>query len=272
MLQPIFGVFKAVIGVVHLLPLPGSPGWQGDFNKVLARARSDAEALASGGVDGIIVENFGDVPFEKDRVGPETVASLALAVSEVQRMVKLPLGINVLRNDPLVALAVASVTGARFIRVNVHTGAMLTDEGIIEGRSAETLRYRRALAAEVKIFADVLVKHAVPLGNQSLGDMARATVERGRADALIITGPFTGDAADLDDVAEVRDVVPGIPNLVGSGITEANVNKYLAHADGVIVGTSIKVGGIVDNPVDPDRVARLMKRVRGFRQPGPSDP
>ncbi|MEE9247499.1 MAG: BtpA/SgcQ family protein [Dehalococcoidia bacterium] len=271
MLQPIFGVFKVVIGVVHLLPLPGSPGWQGDFNKVLARARSDAEALASGGVDGIIVENFGDVPFEKDRVGPETVASLALAVSDVQRVVKLPLGINVLRNDPLAALAVACVTGARFIRVNVHTGAMVTDQGIIEGRSAETLRYRRVLAVGVEIFADVLVKHGVPLGNQSLGDTARATVERGRADALIITGPFTGEAADHDDVAAVREVVPGIPILVGSGITEANVNEYLAHADGVIVGTSIKVGGIVDNPVDPDRVARLMKRVRGFGQPGPKD-
>ena len=255
---------KQIIGVVHLLPLPGSPGWAGDLDAVIESALHDAEALAKGGVDAVIYENFGDTPFLKGPVPPETVAAMAVVISRVSGQVDVPFGVNVLRNDPLAALGLAYATGGRFIRVNVHTGVMVTDQGIIEGSAAETLRRRSALGADIKILADVLVKHAVPLGDQNIRDAAAAAVHRGRADALIVTGPFTGQEADLTDVRAVKETVPpGVPVLVGSGVTESNIARYLEWADGVIVGTDIKVDGDVANPVDAGRVKALVAAARG---------
>ena len=152
----LFPARKVFIGVVHLLPLPGSPRWCGDINRVLSRAEEEAVTLERGGADGIIVENFGDAPFRIGRVGSETVAAMTLAVQRVRQVVDLPVGINMLRNDALSALAVAAVTGAGFIRVNVHYGVMAADEGLVHGEAFETLRQRRALGVDVKILADVL--------------------------------------------------------------------------------------------------------------------
>ena len=190
MLRAIFGPAKPFIGVVHLPPLPGSPRWEGDMGRVLERALRDALALAEGGVDGIMVENFGDAPFSTGRVEPHTVAAMTLAVAHVRETVGLPVGVNMLCNDPYSALAVAVAAGARFVRANVHYGVMATDEGLVEGRAHETLRYRRVLGAEesVAILADILVKHAVPLGPVDIAHVARETVFRGLADALIVTG------------------------------------------------------------------------------------
>ena len=259
MLKSLFGTTKVFIGVVHLLPLPGSPRWHRDMEEVLSRARQDALALANGGCDGIIVENFGDAPFAPGAVGPETVASMSLAVDAVQHTVGVPVGINMLRNDPASGLAVAVATGARFVRANVHYGAMVADEGLIQGMAHETLRYRHALGADeqVRIFADILVKHAAPLGSEDISHVAAETVYRGLADALIVTGSATGRSAILEEVAEVKRAVPGVPLLVGSGIDERNVERYLSLADGAIVGTSLKVDGLIHNPVDLERVKRL---------------
>jgi membrane complex biogenesis BtpA family protein len=247
----------ALIGVVHLLPLPGSPQYDGDWEAVGARALADARALAEGGVDGLIVENFHDVPFAKDRVGPHTVAAMALLVQEVRRAVTVPVGVNVLRNDARAALAIAAVCGAAFIRVNVHVGAMVTDQGIIEGRADETLRYRRELGARVAIFADVLVKHAAPLGSVDLAQVAHDTARRGLADALIVSGAATGQPCDPDDLQAVRLRVEDVPLLIGSGVHEGNAAALLALADGAIVGTSLKRGGDVHQPVDAARVRAL---------------
>ncbi len=160
----LFGVRKPLIGVVHLLPLPGSPGWKGDMAAVLARARQDAAALAEGGADAVIVENFGDAPFSAEPVGPLTVAAMTLAVQAVSGTADLPMGINVLRNDPYSALAIAVATGAGFVRANVHYGVMVAEEGLIQGRAHDTTRLRHSLGVDesVKILADVLVKHASP--------------------------------------------------------------------------------------------------------------
>ena len=255
---------KEIIGVVHLPPLPGSPGWKGDLDSVVEHALRDTEALARGGIDGVIFENFGDVPFLRGPVPPETVAAMAVVIESVANNVEVPFGVNVLRNDPVAALGLAYATGGEFIRVNVHTGVMVTDQGIIEGRAEDTVRRRSALAAPVKLLADVLVKHAVPLGEQNIQDAAKAAVYRGMADAVIVTGSFTGEEADLSDVKSVKEVVPqGTPVLVGSGVTEENIGNYLEWADGVIVGTSFKSNGVVSNPVDPERVARLVAAGRG---------
>ena len=255
---------KEIVGVVHLLPLPGSPGWKGDLDSVVDFAQRDTEALAGGGVDAVIFENFGDVPFLSGPVPPETIAAMAVVIESVASSVEVIFGVNVLRNDPIAALGLAYATGGQFIRANVHTGVMVTDQGIIEGRAEDTVRRRSALAAPVKLLADVLVKHAVPLGEQNIQDAAKAAVYRGMADAVIVTGSFTGEEADLSDVKSVKEAVPqGTPVLVGSGVTEENIGEYLEWADGVIVGTSFKSNGVVSNPVDTERVARLVAAGRG---------
>ncbi len=254
-MQSMFGESKAFIGVIHLPPLPGSPLWGGDLSRVMEQAEREAAVLTEGGANGIIVENFGDAPFRIGRVEPETVATMTRAVDLVCRTTPLPVGVNMLRSDAISALAVAVAGGAQFIRVNVHYGTMAADEGLITGEAFETLRRRRLMdAGHISILADVLVKHAVPLGEPDLGLISRETAYRGLADALIVTGPVTGQPAVADDVATVRRAVPDRPLLVGSGVDASNAAHFLAHADGAIVGTSLKEGGVITNPIDLERV------------------
>lgn len=253
---------QGVIGVVHLRPLPGSPRWQGNLEKVIALAVADARAYEIGGAHTIFIENFGDVPFAKTNVGPETVAAMAAAGRAIRAAVKLPIGFNVLRNDARAALALCAACNGSFIRVNVHTGAMLTDQGLIEGNAHDTLRYRKQICPRAQIFADVHVKHAVPLGDWTIEDSARDTLERGLADALIVSGAGTGMAADLADVERVRAACPSAKILLGSGVTLANIRDFLPLADGFIVGTSLKRDGKVSNPVDPKRVRVLVSAIR----------
>lgn len=211
----------------------------------------------------MIVENFHDAPFFAEVVPPVTVAAMTAICRELRAEIPVEMGINVLRNDAAAALAIAAATGADFIRVNVHTGAMLTDQGIITGRAAETLRLRRQLGAErVRILADVLVKHAAPLGPQRIEDAVADTVERGLADGVIVTGTATGAAAMPEDVQRAA-AATAAPVYVGSGISAENAGQYVPPAAGVIVGSWLKVDGIVANPVDAARVRALKERLAG---------
>jgi len=228
---------------------------------IIRFAVADARAYERGGAHGIFIENFGDAPFRKSGAAPETIAAMAAAGCAVRAAVKLPIGFNVLRNDARAALALCAACGGDFIRVNVHCGAMLTDQGIIEGDAYHTLRESARLAPGVRIFADVHVKHAVPLGDWSLEDAASDTLERGLADALIVSGSGTGKAADLDDVRRVRTACPRAKILVGSGVNAENVRDFLQIADGAIVASSLKRDGKLSNPVDAKRVAALVKSV-----------
>jgi uncharacterized protein len=248
-----------LIGVVHLLPLPGSPRWAGDLQAIWKRAVDDANAYRRGGAHALVIENFGDLPFTKGSVPPETIAAMAQAAAAIRRAVSLPIGFNVLRNDVRAGLGLCSACDGQFVRVNVHTGAMLTDQGVIEGKAFETLRGRAALCPKTKIFADVQVKHAVPLAPQPIGQSARDTLERGLADALIVSGTGTGLATDLADVRAVREACPAACILIGSGIAAQNIGRYLPYADGFIVGSSLKHGGAVDRAVDARRVAELRR-------------
>ena len=254
---------KQLIGVVHLRPLPGSPRWGGRIEEVIKAAVNDARAYERGGAHAVFIENFGDVPFTAGEAAPETIAAMAFIGGTVGEAIGIPIGFNVLRNDARAALALCAACGGAFIRVNVHTGAMLTDQGLIEGRAYETVRYRAALCPKVQIFADVHVKHAVPLGNWTLEDSARDTMERGLADALIISGVGTGMAAEASDVERVRAACPEARIFLGSGVTLQNARDYLRNADGFIVGTSLKRGGRLQNPVDAKRVADLARAMKG---------
>ncbi len=247
-----------LIGVVHLLPTPGSPRFTGSVNAVLARAVEDAQALSAHGCDALIVENFGDAPFHPQAVPPETVATLALAVRAVRSAAGArPVGVNVLRNDARAALGIAAATGAAFVRVNVHAGAAVTDQGILEGRAHETLRERLRLAPEVAILADAHVKHATPLSRESLAQAVHELVGRALADGVIVSGPATGRPPDAAQVREAREAAGAAPVLIGSGLDLDNAAALLAHASGAIVGTALKRDGHVGNQVDPERVRRM---------------
>ncbi|HEX3577385.1 MAG TPA: BtpA/SgcQ family protein [Thermoanaerobaculia bacterium] len=247
----------AVIGMVHVAALPGAPLYGGSMQTIVDAALRDARALRDGGCDAIAFENFGDRPFFKDWVPAETVAALTRVIVEVVAEVAMPFGVNVLRNDAASAIAIAAATGAAFIRVNVHSGAMLTDQGIVEGRAAETLRKRAVLAPDVLIFSDHMVKHAAPLADIDETLAAKDLRHRGLADAVIVSGAETGAEPDRGSFARVREALSDTPILIGSGLTEVNAGTF-GDADGVIVGTSIKVDGRVDAPVDPERVKRLV--------------
>lgn len=264
-LEDLFQVKKPIIGMLHLRPLPGSPSFSGSFKSVQKTVLTDAQTLTKGGVDGILVENFGDVPFFPDHVPAHTIAYMTRISNEVKRRFELPLGINVLRNDAMAAMAVASATDAEFIRVNIHTGAMVTDQGLIQGRAHETLRLRTQLQSEVKIFADVLVKHATPLGVQSLTQTAKDSYYRGIADALIVSGTETGVAPAIERVKTVKAAVPDVPILVGSGVTPSNLETYLDYTDGFIIGTWFKKEGVTTNPVDSKRVQHIVSKMKEFR-------
>lgn len=246
-----------VIGMVHLQALPGAPGFRGSLDEVTEAAITDARAIAAGGADALLIENFGDRPFRRNDVDDETVAAMTIVATEIRRNVRLPFGINVLRNDGHAALAIGAVTSALFIRVNVLIGAMVTDQGVIEGQADSLLRKRRELECPVAIFADHLVKHAVPLAPVHPIQQARDLRLRGGADALIITGAETGVAAELSKFEVVRGAVPGTPIIAGSGVSAENAAGLRGLADAIIVGTSIKRNGQVDRPVDQDRVARI---------------
>lgn len=254
---------RTLIGMIHLLPLPGSARWAGSMDDVIAAAVADARALVDNGMDALLVENHGDVPFTTGRVEASSVAAMSVAAHAIRRAVPdIPLGINVLKNDARSALGVALAVGARFIRVNVHAGAVLADQGIVHSDAHATLRERRLLAADVKLFADVQGKHAVPLAPVELEQEARDLVHRGLADALVVTGRATGDPTPLGDVKRVRGAVADVPILVGSGVTPETIAETLSLADAVIVGTSLKQDGDVTKPVDPSRVRRLVAAAR----------
>jgi len=268
-LQALFGRRGAVIGVVHSRPLPGSPAYDGEpMDEIIAFALAEAERYRTGGVDGLIVENHGDIPFAKpERLGPETAACMAVMTRAVRQASGLPVGVNVLANGALVALAVAKAAGAAFVRVNQWVNAYVANEGIIEGAAGEALRYRAWLQARgVKIFADVHVKHGAHAiaADRSIGEMAR-DAEFFDADVAIATGQRTGDTATMD---ELRAIAGGtaLPVVVGSGVNADNVGDILSVAGGVIVASSLKVDGVWWNPVDPRRLAVFMEAVGRARK------
>lgn len=266
LLHTLFGSPKVVIGVIHCRPLPGSPRYSGEsVGRICDAALADAEAYVAGGVHGLIVENHGDIPFLKpDALGAETAAVMAVIADRVRQAFDVPIGVNILANGAIQALAVAKAAGAAFIRVNQWSNAYVANEGIVEGPAAAALRYRAWLhAADVKVFADVHVKHGAHAitADRAVAELARDN-EFFDADVAIATGQRTGDSAALDDIREIASAT-ALPVFVGSGVTSDNVSEILSVADGVIVASSLKHGEVWWNAVDGVRVRAFMERVPG---------
>ncbi|MFC7081711.1 BtpA/SgcQ family protein [Halorussus caseinilyticus] len=254
---------KPVVGMVHLPALPGAPKFSGDLEEVRETALRDARRLEAGGVDALMVENFGDAPFYPDDVPKHVVASMTRVVAEIEDEVDLPIGVNVLRNDAAAALSVAAATESAFVRVNVHVGARVTDQGVVEGQAHETVRLRDRLDSDAAILADLDVKHSAALADRPLDAEAVAEpVERGLAEGVVVSGAGTGHEVGGDHlraVASARDEAGlDAPIFVGSGTTPENIGDLLGVADGVIVGTALKEGGETTNPVSVERVERLV--------------
>lgn len=268
-IEEIFGRRKAVIGVIHSLPLPGSPNYDGEpMEDIVAFAVAEAGRYKAGGVDGLIVENHGDIPFAKpDRLGPETAAAMAVITDAVRRQSGLPIGVNVLANGAVQALAVAKAAGAAFVRVNQWSNAYVANEGLMDGPAGEAARYRAWLRAKsVRIFADVHVKHGAHAitGDRTITELARDN-EFFDADVAIATGQRTGDSATMDELQTIASGT-SLPVAVGSGVTPDNVGDIFTVADAVIVASYLKHEGAWWNPVDPDRLQVFMQAVKKARR------
>ncbi|MBW7885106.1 MAG: BtpA/SgcQ family protein [Caldilineaceae bacterium] len=268
-LQDLFGVKKPIIGMIHLLALPGAPHFKGgSLEPVLEFALRDVQALRDGGVDGLIVENAWDLPFSKDSdIGLETVAAMSALAGPIRQEAGLPVGINCLANGAIPGLAIAKASGAQFVRVNQWVNAYVANEGIIEGPAGKALRYRSFIKGDdIKIFADVHVKHGAHaiVADRTIQEQTRDAVFFD-ADVLIATGQRTGDMTEVSEIDGIRRGTT-LPIIIGSGFRAEDAQALLRHADGAIVGSSIKQDGVWWNPVDQGRVRQLMDIVGELRE------
>lgn len=267
-MDSIFNKDKVIIGVVHCRPLPGSPEYKGEtIKEICQRAIKDAQKYEEAGLDGIIVENHGDIPFIKPQdIGPETPALMTSITNSIKREINLPTGLNILANAAKQSLAVAKATNSKFIRVNEWVNAYIANEGFIEGKAGKILRYRSWLSAQdIKVFADVHVKHGSHsiVADRSIPELTRDAEFFG-ADSVIVTGYRTGDAPKTDEVREIKNSTK-LPVLVGSGASKENVDNLIEIADGIIVASSLKEEGVWWNPVDFSRAKEFMKKVKASR-------
>jgi len=252
-----------VYGVVHLKSLPGSPGNYLPLDEIIELAQEDVNNLIFGGVDGIIIENFGDTPFVKDDISKRTLASFTTVVENIEYGREIKVGINVLRNDGISALSIAEATKADFVRINVLNSVMMyTDQGMIEGKAHEIAQFKNSLNKEIEIYADVFVKHAVPPEGSKIENHTEELIHRAGADVVIVTGDGTGHQINIEDLNKVRDIVPQGKLAIGSGVNEENIEQYVDLADILIVGTNFKVDQDVSKRVDQRNVEHLIRMIK----------
>lgn len=261
-----FGVSKAVIAMAHFPALPGTPRYDPKMgvDGILERVRSDVKVLLENGVDAIMFCNEDDRPYTF-HAGFESVAVMTRVITEV-RPTDRPFGVDFLW-DPMAPLAIAKATGASFIR-EVVTGVYESDMGLWAPDAAALYRYRKQIDAEhVRIFANITPEFASPLGNRSVAQRARSAVVSSLVDAILIAGPMAGAEPELSYIQEAKEAVgEAVPVLLNTGAKYENIHQFLRIADGVIVGSSLKVGGYTWNPVDPERVKAFMSKVREIRK------
>jgi membrane complex biogenesis BtpA family protein len=260
----LFGTPKPIIAMAHLGPLPGTAlydrarGIEGIVEGVLA----DVDALQRAGVDAIMFGNEGDRPYVTHAT-PETLAAMAAIVTEARRSVRVPFGVNYLW-DPTASIALAHATGARFVR-EVFTGVYDSDMGVWAPDAARALRLRSEIGANCLAFFNINAEFASPMGTRSHAAKAQSAVFASLADAICVSGPMTGQSVETSVVREVKEAVPNTPVIANTGVRLENVGDILSVADAAIVGTALKVDGDTWKPVDPERAARFMQRVRELR-------
>lgn len=261
----LFGTSKPVIAMVHLQALPGSPLYDssGGMDLVLSKASSDLAALQAAGVDAVMFGNENDRPYEL-RVDVASTAAMAYVIGHLRDEIRVPFGVDVLW-DPISTLALAAATGARFVR-EIFTGIYGSDMGLWEGKAAEALRYRRRLGCDdLLLLYNISAEFASPLDSRSVAERGRSAVFSSLADAILVSGPMTGEAAPLAHLREVRQALPSTPVLANTGVRHENAADILAISDGCVVGTALKVDGDTWGPVDPERASQFVGIVRKVR-------
>ena len=262
-IKSLFGVRRALIGVIHAQALPGTPDSRLAVRAIASAAASEAEVYAKAGFHGVVLENTHDRPYLKGAaVGPEIIAALAVVGAEIRRAAALPLGIQVLAGANRGALAVAHACEAAFVRVEGFVFAHVADEGIIESSAGDVLRYRRAIGADsVRVFADIKKKHSAHAitADVDIAETAKAA-EFFSVDGVIVSGPSTGSPADPEEVSAVSAVV-SVPTIIGSGITPENIARYRG-ADAFIVGSSVKSDGLWSGRLDAVRTRAVVDALR----------
>ena len=258
---------KAVIGVIHVGALPGTPRSVQTLSDLVTSAKHEAGIYRESGVDGVIIENMHDVPYLRGEVGPEIVAAItAIGVEVKNECNRLPVGIQILAGANIEAMAVAHAAGLDFIRAEGYAYAHVADEGFIQSSAAKLLRYRKSIGAErVQVWADVKKKHAAHAitADVSLGETAE-TVQFMGADCVIVTGSATGKPPNVADVKEAKANCR-LPVFLGSGITENNISEFYNDADGFIIGSAFKLDGLWSNTIDPARIASFIKVVHTLK-------
>jgi membrane complex biogenesis BtpA family protein len=259
-LTELTGAVKPIVGMAHLPALPGTPLYDGagGMAAVRERVRRDLDALQRGGIDAVMFCNENDRPYRLD-ADPATVAGMTDVVASLRGELSVPFGVDVLW-DPTATLAVAAATGAAFCR-EIFSGAFAGDFGLWVRSAGDAFRYRRQLGADdVRLMFNINAEFAAPLAPRPIGEVARSVAFSSSPDAILISGPITGQAASTSALAEVAAAVrsSGVPVLVNTGLKATNAAELLAHADGAIVGSSLKVDGVTWNPVDVRRVRDLM--------------
>jgi len=264
--EGVFGVKIPVIGVIHLMPLPGAPLYNGaSVKEISLKAVKDSKIMEDNGINALIIENFGDKMFQKT-VGPETVAAMTYIAKDIRNEINIPIGICALQSDALASIAIAKAVQGAFVRVPYYTETSVVDAGTMESIAASALRYRRYLESDVKIFADIHIKHSYPLMQRPIEYAAEDSYHRGLADAIIITGRKTGGDTNPEDIRRVRTALPELPLVVGSGVTEENVDNYISMVDAIIIATGLNVGGKVEAEPDPCRINSFMNKVKAYRK------
>ena len=260
----VFGVEKPIIAMCHLQALPGDPSYDavGGMAKVVDMALSDLSALQEGGVDAVMFSNEFSLPY-LTRVRPETTAAMGRVIGELLRFIKVPFGVNVLW-DPLASIDLAAATGALFIR-EIISGVYASDFGLWNTNVGETVRHKARLAPDLRMLFNIVPEAASYLGNRGIVDIARSTVFNNRPDALCVSGLTAGVEPDSQVLGAVKQAVPEAVVFCNTGCRVDNIERQLAVSDGAVVGSTFKVDGRFENPVDPARVKAFMDKVRSLR-------
>jgi membrane complex biogenesis BtpA family protein len=264
--KAVFGNKKPVIAMVHFGAMPGAPLYdaKAGIEGIIAGARKDLVALQAAGVDAVMFGNENDRPYEF-KVDAASTATMAYAIGALRSEIKVPFGVNVLW-DPMSTMALAAATGASFVR-EIMTGTYASDMGPWTPDAGAALRYRDRLGRnDVAVLFNVCAEFAYSLDQRSLPDRARSAVFSSIPDAILVSGAITGEAAAMSDLESVKKVMPDVPVLANTGVKHATVGDVLRVADGVIVGSSLKVDGNTWNAIDPDRAAEFMRIVRQVRK------
>jgi len=264
-IEEMFGVTKPIIGMCHLLALPGDPQFDRDrgMEAVINDARFNLDALQTGGVDAIMFSNEFSFPY-LTKVNTVTVAAMARVIAELKNQIKIPFGVNVLW-DPIASLDLAAVTGASFVR-EIFTGVYASDFGLWNTNCGQVIRHQHSIGAQdVRLFFNILPEAAAYISNRDLASIARSTVFNTKPDAICISGLIAGEETSLDSLRIVKEAIPNTPIVVNTGVNSNNVSDQLAVADAAIVGTTFKKNGVFENSVDVDRVSALMSIVHNAR-------